>query len=220
MNSLQLTQHLYKVGSLSKIAAVRVLRQRDQLVKKAMEDWTKSYFGFEKSAIFGSGWLSRGGPPPAPAGKSPTKVVLPQSLKNIAPLLALAGLVSLGTTGTRMGLGALADIKTSKELKRSYRDMFKEYPDLKEDKGQATKYFSLMSKYAPSLATSPILAGTWIKQMMNMNVVDAKNIHSLIEAQNEWEKVRTMKSPLVGFTQEMPRATDILKQVVSAGTID
>ena len=208
MNSLELTRHLYKRGYLSKEASIKIIRRRDELIKHAMEEFAKEAF----SLPFGNA---------AKATKelaSPMKGTLmaASSAKNIAPLLGLAGLVALGTTAAKVGLGTLADLRTKGDLKTSYANIFREYPELKEERGQVTKFFSMMSKYAPDLATNPIVAGTWVKQMMNQNVVDAKSIATLMDAQRSWEEIRSMKSPIVGFTQEFPRAETIFGKALLA----
>jgi hypothetical protein len=225
MNSLELTRHLHNHGFLRKEAAVRVLRRRNAMIKSAMIDLTNEYFGFEKKAvsIFGIGKGGGGASRAAEAAekaalKKPT-IAMGRSLRNIAPLLGLAGLVTLGSTAAKVGLGALGDLKTKGELEDSYAGIFKEFPDLKENKGQASKYFAMMSKYAPSLASNPIIAGTWIKQMMNMNVVDPKNIHALISAQSDWEDVRSMKSPLISFSRDFPQTRDLFSQAIAASSL-
>ncbi|MHC4644897.1 MAG: hypothetical protein ACYTBJ_05315 [Planctomycetota bacterium] len=226
MNSLELVRHLHDFGMIRKEAAVRVLRKRDKLIKAAMVDLTNEYF-FEKQAILGFGgetkkYTTHANKATLQAMRGAPKggILAGASARNIAPLLGLAGLVALGTTAAKVGLGTLSDLKTKKQLGTSYKGLFKEYPEFKENKGQVTKYFQMMSKYAPSLATNPIIAGTWIKTVMNMNVVDPKNIHTLIEAQKDWEGIRAMKSPLIGFTQEFPRAGDIFSKALITGAAD
>ena len=156
--------------------------------------------------------------PPAQLATQPT-VQWGRSARNLAPLLGLAGLVALGSTAAKVGLGALGDIKTGKDLAVSFNNVFNEFPELKEDRGQTAKYFKMMSKYAPSLASNPIVAGTWIKSMMDMNVVDPKSIHQLISAQSDWEDVRSMKSPLLSFTRDFPQTKDIFTKAVAAANV-
>jgi hypothetical protein len=170
---------------------------------------------FTKEAIFGWGNSQALAEAKATSALTPKGgIMMGASMRNIAPLLGLAGLVALGTTAAKVGLGALSDVKTKGDLIVSFNNIFREYPELKEEKGQVAKFFAMMSKYAPDLATNPIVAGTWIKQVMNQNVVDPKNIASLMDAQNSWEEIRSMKSPLVGFTQELPRAETIFTKTL------
>lgn len=200
MNSLQLTRHLHSQGYLSKEAAVRVLRKRDDLIKQAMRQWAESYFGIEKTAA---------------GTRSPVQFT--PSVKGLPGLLGLAGLVALGTTAAKVGLNALGDLKMKGQLNESYRQMFSEFPELKEDKGQARKFFSMMAQYAPALASNPVIAGTWVKATSDKNIVDPRDIQQLIESQQKWEDIRTMKSPILGFSQEMPRAGDIFEKSLIMG---
>ena len=229
MNSLEMTRHLHAYGFMRKEATVRLIRKRNELLKTAMIDYTKLYFGFTKEAIFGfggGGTVKGAKDPVALAAAAAEKAALGRptvsmgrSLRNIAPLLGLAALVTAGSSAAKVGLGLLGDMKTRKELEDSYAGIFQEYPDLKESKSQTSKYFDMMAKYAPSLASNPIIAGTWIKQMMNMNVVDPKNIHALISAQSDWEDIRSMKSPLLSFTRDFPQTKDIFNQAIASSSL-
>ena len=224
MNSVEVTQQLFLNGTITKEAAVRILTVQRKLIKEAYEDLTCKTFRFGKYAAW-----SPFGPSEADvkkiieatmkAGKQvPTKSIsFAGSAKNILPLLGIAGLAALGSTAARVGINAVSDMHTSAEIKNSYQGIFREFPDLKEEKVQATKFFDMMAKFAPSLASNPIVAGTWVKQMLNSNVVDPKNIHSLIQAQADFEDVRAMKSPLVGFSREFPQVKDILRGAMVHG---
>lgn len=221
MNSLELVKELYASGTLSKEASIRVLRHRDSMIKTAMIDMTEQYFGFGKYASI---WntIEKATKATSKAATETAKVTRvgpmfsgSEALRNIAPLLGIAGLVTLGTTLAKTGINAIGNLHTKGRLSKSYNGMFKEFPDLKEDKGQATKFFSMMSQYAPALAVNPVVAGTWVKQMMNSNVVDPKNIHSLIQAQKDWENVQEMKNPIIGFSRDIPQSGELFSKTVS-----
>lgn len=213
MNSIEITRYLFQKGYLSKEAALKVLKKRDSLIKQATVECANEYF-FEKTAD--QGWFSSliGKDKPKVSTKVGPKVQFGGSVKNLLPLLGLASLVALGTTATKVGLGLASDVKTKGQIDKSYKQMFKEFPDLQENKGQATKYFNMIARFAPVLATNPIIAGTWVKGTMNQNVVDPQNIQRLMEAQGEWEKIRSMKSPLLGFKQELPASKDIFSKAI------
>lgn len=224
MNSLDVTRYLYKKGYITKEAALRILKTRQNLFKEATEQMTNEIFGFKKEGIwpFGGDAPSTG-PAPAPAPVKPSPK--PQfrfggAAKSILPLLGLAGLVSVGTTGAKAGLSAISDAKLKSQVGRSYREMYKEYPELKEEKKQSTKFFNMMARFAPILASSPIVAGTWVKQMMNANVVDPVTIQQLISAQKDWENTRAMKSPIIGLTRELPDSGGIFQKALAAGMSD
>lgn len=217
MNSVEITRYLYKKNYISKEAAMRILKSRNDLVKTATENMTNEIFGFKKEAI----WPLSGKPPAA--GAAPPKPVptsIKGPMKNILPLLGLAGLIAIGTTGAKVGLGTLSDIKLKQQVHESYGKMFQEYPELKEEKPRATKFFNMMARFAPVLASNPIVAGTWVKGTMDQNVVAPQSIQQLIEAQKEWEHVRSMKSPLVGVTKELPESTKIFERALTFGLTD
>lgn len=218
MNSFELTRYLYKKGYITKEAALRILKTRQNLVKEATEQMTNEIFGFKKEAAFP--W---GGSAPAPVPIAPKKAPIDfrGSAKSILPLLGLAGLVSLGTTGAKVGLGAASDARLKGEVRSSYKRMFEEYPELNDDRPAATKFFNMMARFSPVLASNPIVAGTWVKSTMDKNVVGPAEIKQLIESQKEWENTRAMKSPLIGLARELPGSGDIFqKSLAFGGTSD
>ena len=217
MNSVEVTRYLYQKGYISKEAALRILKTRKELIKEATEQATNEIF-FEKKAIWGVG---RKPPPPIPVPpKEPATAgskIFNKSVKNILPLLGIAGLIAVGKAGAQVGLGALSDMKLKKQVDESYNQMFKEYPELKEEKPRATKFFNMMARFAPVLASNPIVAGTWVKGTMDQNLVGAPSIQQLLEAQKEWEHTRSMKSPLIGVTRELPESKSIFEKALSFG---
>jgi hypothetical protein len=220
MNSVEITRYLYKKGYITKEAALRILKTRNDLVKEATQDLASEIFGFKKEAVGKWPWSAKlppvgAAPPAAPVGPSYGRAV-----RNILPLLGLAGLVAIGTTGAKVGLGALSDIKLKKEVQESYSKMFAEYPELREAKPRATKFFNMMARFAPVLASNPIVAGTWVKGTMDRNLVDPHSIQQLIEAQKEWEHTRSLKSPLIGVTRELPESASIFEKAMKLGVID
>lgn len=212
---------MYQKGYITKEAALRILKHRSELIKKATVDCTNEVFGFQKKGAlnlfsFGKGETPKGKPSGAPKGGGGPVKMLP-SMKNILPLLGLAGLIAAGTTVAKVGLGAVGDIRTRSKIDESYQQMFVEFPELAENKQQATKYFNMMAKFAPILAANPIVAGTWVKGTMDANVVAPQNIQQLMEAQNEWEEMRSMRSPFSAFTQEVPQTKTLLERSVILG---
>ena len=98
--------------------------------------------------------------------------------------------------------------------------MFSEYPELGDEREKATKFFNMMARFAPVLASDPVIAGTWVKGTMDRDVVDPTSIKALIDAQKEWEGVRAMKSPLIGLSRELPKSDEIFKRSVTLGLRD
>lgn len=219
MNSIEVTRYLYKKGYITKEAALRILKTRKDLVKEATEQMANEVFGFKKEAFsFPWGGAPERVPDPVPV---PKKLDFKGSLKSILPLLGLAGLVSLGTTGAKVGLGAVSDARLKGDVGASYKRMFDEYPELSDEKERATKFFNMMARFAPVLASDPIVAGTWVKSTMDQNVVAPQNIAQLIQAQKEWENTRAMKSPLIGLARELPESKEIFqKSLMFGGTQD
>ena len=221
MNSVEVTRYLYQKGYITKEAALRILKTRKDLVKEATEEMTNEFFGFKKEAVWPFGGSTPPpGPAPAPAAPKKSPIDLKGSARNILPLLGLAGLVSLGTTGAKVGLGALSDSHMRESVSKSYKEMFSEYPELQDDKKSATKFFNMMARFAPVLASNPIVAGTWVKSTMDRNVVGPTEIKQLIEAQKEWETTNAMKSPLIGITKEIPKSDEIFKRSIAFGMSD
>lgn len=218
MNSVEVTRYLYKKGYITKEAALRILKTRNDLVKEATEQVASEFFGFKKEA-FSFPW-GGGAPPAGPAPAAKNVLDFKGSAKNILPLLGLAGLVSLGTTGAKVGLESVSDSRLKGDVDESYKKMFVEYPELKDEKAKATKFFNMMARFAPVLASNPIVAGTWVKGTMDRNVVGPTEIKSLIEAQKEWENTRAMKSPLIGLTKELPKSEEIFKKSLAFGMQD
>lgn len=218
MNSVEVTRYMYQKGYIGKEAALRILKHRNELVKKATIACANEYF-FEKEAAWPIPGFGKGKKPEkAPEVKS-TKLNVKGTMKNVLPLLGLASLVALGTTAAKVGLGAIGNVRTKGQIDTSYSQMFKEFPELSEDKRKATKYFNMMARFAPILATNPIVAGTWVKGTMDANVVAPQSIQQLMEAQTEWERIQAMKSPLSGFTQEMPPTKSIFDQAIATDLV-
>lgn len=212
MNSVEITKYLYEKNYISKEAALRILKNRRDLVKVATEELTNELlFGIEKSAF---PWTRQ--PQAMQVAPVPAKGILGPAARKILPLLGVAGLIALGTTASKVGLGLASDLKMSNQVKKSYKQMFKEYPELKEDKGEVTKFFNIMARYAPVLASNPVTAGTWVKGMKNQNMIPPESISKLLEVQRAWEDVRSMKSPMMGLAREMPDARSLFGQALAA----
>ena len=192
MSSIAIIQQLVDKGMITKTAAEELQGLRHDLIKTVLEQETIELFRLD----------------PAMNKEASFRDVLKDRL---LPVLGLAGLIAVGTAAAKTGVNALSDFQTKRELGKSYKGVFEEYPELEKDRENASKFFTMMAKYAPSIATNPIVAGTWMKQMMNMNVVDPRSIKELIEAQSSYEDVRAMKSPLVSWTQELPRTQSLFE---------
>jgi len=222
VNAVEVTRKLYQDGILSKEAAVRVLKTHRRLVKEATIDLTDQIFGFNKYAGMFIGdeeklkklFQQSAKEMASSGGKS---VLFGKSVKNLLPILGVAGLAALGTGLAHATTSAIHDLGTKKALGKSRQNVFKEFPELKEEKPKTNKYFDMIAKYAPALATNPIVAGTWVKQMINSGVVDPKNIHSLIQAQADWEDIHSMRSPILGLRAAIPQAQNLIRGAFVSG---
>lgn len=199
MDSLELTRHLHKNGLLTKEAAIRILKQRDGLIKKAVERHAEELF---KTAAGGS------------AGKVPSRggrTLFTKSLQNLLPIAGLAGLAALGSAAAKFVATSAADTKLRMEVQKSYGKMFEQYPELKDYKDEATQHFNIIAKFAPTLASNPFVAGTFVKGTMEHGHVGPDTVRSLIEAQRSWEDVRERRSPITGFTTALPPASRMVE---------
>ncbi len=201
MNSVEITRYLYQKGYLTKDAALKILKTRKELLKEATESMANEMFGFSKVA----------------QDRSSLPVSMGKSMANVLPLLGLAAMITAGTTAAKVGLGAISDARLKGQVGKSYSQMFQEYPELQEDREKATKFFNMMARFAPVLASNPVVAGTWVKGTMDQNLVAPQNIKQLIEAQSEWDKTRSMKSPLIGLARELPDSEEIFKKSLAYG---
>jgi len=71
------------------------------------------------------------------------------------------------------------------KIKSSYHDMKNKFPDLlgyPED--EVREKFLVLAKFAPSLAEDPMVAGTFVNEMMQYKGIDPLRLNTLIQAQD------------------------------------
>lgn len=187
MTSLELLVECQRRGYLTKEAAAEVLEARERLIKKAMRSAVKSLFrraskeAPPKNPSFFQK-LKSGGPTAKPGGETGWSDVT----SNLAKMMALAGM----TAGATAGVGGLVrhskDRQLEKEIAASYKGMFKEYPKLNEmDRAKVQRHFGVLSRYAPSMAADPTVAGSWVQSTTMMGQVNTGDIKNLAETQRQ-----------------------------------
>ena len=204
--SMQLIAECQRRGLLDKTAAADLLRQREHLIKQAMKKHAGSFFRALRKAPpprgaqqVGKGFWAKlkvGGKTPGRMGKDGPQEVAGWSdvAANLGKMMALAGL----TAGATAGIGGLMrhsrDRKLKVEIDRSYKQMFKEHPQLKEledeDPGRVRRHFGVLARYAPSLAADPTVAGSWVASTAQLGQVGAGDIKNLAETQSRIDDAR------------------------------
>jgi hypothetical protein len=207
-SSLQLIAECQQRGLLSKQAAAQVLEQREQLIKQAMAKYANRLFKAlrsfrspppDKSAKAGKGLLEKfrfGGRTPAKMKDGVAEPVAGWSdvAANLGKMMALAGL----TAGATAGIGGIMrhskDKKLKAEIDTSYKNMFKEHPQLKDiqenDPGRVRRHFGVLARYAPSLAADPTVAGSWVAATAQLGQINTGDIKNLAETQRRIDETR------------------------------
>lgn len=102
----------------------------------------------------------------------------------------------LKAMGVGLGTGVLAKqiyapIADAYKSEQTYPEMFNKFPELKDaDPAKVDDYWNIMREYSPSMTHNPIVAGQFIKNMMDfgMEGIDHPTLKSLIDIQGAQEK--------------------------------
>lgn len=157
---------------------------------------------------------------PIPPAKT-RKIFDSPLLRNALDMAGLLSLVGIGSAAASSGYNFIKDKVKSHN---SYKQMFNEFPELKDaPRQQVDKYWQILDDFAPKLTTNPLVAGQFVSNMMQygMRGVDHNTIGQLasiskdINAQNNSRNLldfsgrvtlEAMKSPTLmgGLTQEVP----------------
>lgn len=198
MNSIELTRALHRKGYLSKEAAIKALKERDKLVKEAL--FRESLIFFKEAGIRDFlGKLRIGGKTPEAIGKAGNIKPGPGWTDvgaNLTKILALAGLTSASAAGIHAIQGHHRDKKLQGEIADSYVQMKREFPRIQEmDQDKVRSHFEVLSRYAPSLAANPTVAGGFVSANVNRGMIDPAMIKTLAQAQETIDKVRGHHKP-------------------------
>lgn len=215
MNSVELTRHLHRQGYLSKEAAVAVLKERDKLIKEAL--FVEAATFFKKAGLVGDGIrgvmakLRRGGKTPLPA-KVHDRPGWSDVGSNLTKILALAGLTSASMAGIQSLSDLRRDKKLQSEIQASYKAMKKEHPRIAEmDPTRVRSNFAVLSRYAPSLAANPTVAGAFVAtNVARGSVVDPATIKTLAQAQETIDKVRGSHRSIMPFVNATGLAQSLI----------
>ena len=101
--------------------------------------------------------------------------------------------------GLGLGTGILAKqlyspIADAYKSEQAYPEMFNKFPELKNaNQEKVDDYWNIMREYSPSMTHNPIVAGQFIKNMMDfgMEGIDHPTLKSLIDIQGAQEKTRS-----------------------------
>lgn len=197
--SFELLLKCRESGILSKEAADDVFRVRKQLIKAAMAKAVKDLLGKMKAAptpppakgldrlkqLFGSASMTPG----SAARSEGATTQWSDAATNLAKMMALAGM----TAGAASGISALsqraADKRMGVQIEDSYRQMFSEFPALREKNPNVVRtHFGVLRRYAPSLAADPIVAGSFVQQTAEMGAIHPDQIKMLAQTQNEIDR--------------------------------
>jgi hypothetical protein len=108
---------------------------------------------------------------------------------NLAKLTALGTGLGAAQAGVTGAIQSIRDWREENALRRdiagSYQQMFAEEPMLGSmDPDKVQKNFDILARYAPSLATNPIVASNWVKQTAGRGgFLDPDAIKRLAEAE-------------------------------------
>jgi len=187
MNSIELAKTLHKKGYLSKEAAVRVLRERDKLVKEALYNEAYAFFKVAGFRDFFKN-LSHAGKNPLPVAKgvTPKPPGWSDVGSNLTKILALAGLTSASAAGIEALQDRHSGKKLQKEIERSYSRLTKEQPRIAEmDQDKVRGNFDVLARFAPSLAANATVAAAFVASQGMRNLIEPATIKTLAETQSK-----------------------------------
>ena len=90
--------------------------------------------------------------------------------------------------------------KTQRDVDAAKEQMFAKFPELLESEAPARETFDILSSYAPSMASNPIVAGTFVQSSLDRSGSDVPyigpaEIKMLLENQHVAEKIRDLADP-------------------------
>ncbi len=82
---------------------------------------------------------------------------------------------------------------------KNFRAMMETTPELGEmDRVKVQKAFNTLQKFAPSLASDPSVAGTWVRRTADYDMIDHKSVSELIKAEKDLSQTRSGFLPELG----------------------
>lgn len=229
MNSLELVRRLYQEGTLTKEAALDLVRARERLVKQALRAeatrlWANIASLSKEAGFLGGGpaaggrmgffdRLRRGGLTPAKSSANP--VEWGDVGANLLKMVGIAGL----SAGATAGVGALLRHRRDKalqgDIERSYEQMFNEFDKLKSLPPEVVKtHFGVLARFAPSLAADPTVAGSFVQDTATMGIIQPRTIQTLAETQRRIDEMHEGRSP---FGDHFDRGLQLAGKAVAPG---
>ncbi|MBP9824078.1 MAG: hypothetical protein KBF21_07640 [Thermoanaerobaculia bacterium] len=207
MTSAELLETCTANGLMSKEAAASVAAVRARLIKQALKKEAAGFFGKVRGVFGGakpkkelsfleklkSGGATGGGEP----GWSDVGL-------NLTKMLGLAGLTAGATAGVTGLMRHSRDKQMANDIQSSYKQIFKENPDLNDVKdsapGRVERHFGVLAKFAPSLAADPIVASSWLNISTKSNSIGPGEIKVLAETQTRIDEMNEARHGVRGVS--------------------
>lgn len=141
------------------------------------------------------------------AGESSARGKFPLSAMSMgSPWRTAAALMALAVGARAVGEGVagartfLHRRKVGRDVALSKDEMFDKFPDLKENQDVANETFDLLSSYSPSMASNPIVAGTFVQTAIGRGgdttpYIGPAEVKMLLDNQFTAEKIRDLADP-------------------------
>lgn len=198
ISSLELLERCHEKGLLSKEAYDRVHAYRKELIKEAMARAVGQALKKGVGKLTGKKPPVPAAPPPkntflgalSKGGITPSKGSGPETgwgdiTSNLGKVLLLAGLTAGGMSGISAIGSGIKRSALNHQIDRSYKDMFKEFPELRERNPNVVRsHFGVLRRYAPSLAANPIVAGSFVRSTAGQGHIDPNTVHMLAQTQS------------------------------------
>ena len=246
LESIKLLDELVDSGAITKEAAERISAERDALIEAVSCDVLEDP-GHEKTASLVEMLQSiknRVAPSPAmraqdpavyhaiqeayKAGQKETMRRVPASAMSLGNPWRTATALMAMAIGAR-GAGAVAESysnrlrrkKLHSEIEQSRDLMFDKFPELKENRDLATEAFEVLSRYSPSLAASPRVAGSFVKSTLAATggesvLADPVMIKTLTDVELARERAHDIGAPSGEITKGVSRdVSSVLGKMMS-----
>lgn len=141
-----------------------------------------------------------------------------ESKKEAAITLGRGSAIPLLATGILLALGGKAAYETISErsaLKSSLATVKKSHPELKRDP-MTEQHFQAIADFAPSIAKSPVVAGSLLLKMKQWGAIDHKTVQDLISMEKSLADIRQSKRT---FPTTISGMKDVAQTVASGHQI-
>jgi hypothetical protein len=246
LESVKLLDDLVESGAITKEAAERISAERDALLEAVSCDILEGD-GQEKTATLMEMLEAiKGRVAPSPtmraqdpavyhaiqeaykAGQKETMKRVPASVMSLGnpwrtatALMAMAiGARGVGAIGESYGQ-RLRQRRLHAEIEQSRDMMFDKFPELKENRELATEAFEVLSRYSPSLAASPRVAGSFVKSTLAATggetvLADPVMIKTLTDVELAMERAHDIGAPSGELTKGVSRdVSSVLGKMMS-----